>query len=286
MGQITPSQAMAYIAAAGRSGLPLVTAGLCCGVPTLEENVAGPEPAQTQPDRTRRRPVRSVLSTFTSPDSYGLLLLLILVTYILICTIHAGRAFSLVLVAEMVTLWLALHTSDAHRAVRGLATVLLVIAGVALIGNVVRNDNEQVHVFVDGAALLLYFLAPWVIVRHLAERHEIDIQTVLGAISAYLLIGMFFAFLYQFIGAAQAGNFFGAQGEGVPANYLFFSFTTLTTTGYGNLVPAANPGQTLAVLEMILGQLFLIAAVGKVISDWTPAKRRRQAKEAEEKAPE
>ena len=223
--------------------------------------------------------MRSVWRTFTSPDSYGLLLLLILVTYILICTIHAGRAFSVVLLAEMATLWLALHTSDAHRAVRALATVLLVIAATALVGNVVRNDNQHVHVFVDGAAMLLYFLAPWVIVGHLAGRHEVDLQTVLGAISAYLLIGMFFAFFYQFLGTAQAGNFFGPQGEGTPANYLFFSFTTLTTTGYGNLVPAANPGQSLAVLEMILGQLFLIATVGKVIADWTPAKNRRRAEQ-------
>jgi len=81
------------------------------------------------------------------------------------------------------------------------------------------------------------------------------------------------------LAATQAGNFFGPQGEGTPANYLFFSFTTLTTTGYGNLVPAVNPGQSLAVLEMIMGQLFLIAAVGKVIADWRPAKRGGQAKE-------
>ena len=229
--------------------------------------------------RKRRRPVRSLWSTFTSPDSYGLLLLLIIVTYIVICIAPSGRSFSTVMLAAMATLWLALHTSDAHRAVRATATVLLVIAGVAVIGNLVTHDNEQVHVFVDAAALLLYFLAPWVIVRHLATRHQIDAQTLLGAVSAYLLIGLFFAFLYQFIGVSQAGNFFGAQGEGIASNYLFFSFTTLTTTGYGNLVPAANPGQSFAVLEMIIGQLFLIATVGKVIAEWTPRKRRPEAGE-------
>ena len=51
---------------------------------------------------------------------------------------------------------------------------------------------------------------------------------------------------------------------------LFFSFTTLTTTGYGNLVPCQNPGQTLAVSEMILGQLFLITAMGKIVTEWRP----------------
>ena len=51
---------------------------------------------------------------------------------------------------------------------------------------------------------------------------------------------------------------------------LFFSFVTLTTTGYGNLVPAGNPGQSLAVLEALLGQLFLVTAIGKVVSVWRP----------------
>jgi hypothetical protein len=64
--------------------------------------------------------------------------------------------------------------------------------------------------------------------------------------------------------------FFGDQGDGTIAQTLFFSFTTLTTTGYGNLVPANEPGQSLAVTEMILGQLFLITAVGKVVSAWRP----------------
>lgn len=245
--------------------------------------MAGSDP-EGAPGGTRRRrsPLQSFWRTFSSPDSYGLLLLLIVITYILICSIDAGRAFSLVLLAEMATLWLALHTSEAHRAIRVVANVLFVVAAVAAIGNILRGDNQQVHTFVDGVALLLYFLAPWVIVRHLITRHHIDTQTLLGAVSAYLLIGMFFAFLYAFIGTAQAGNFFGAQGEGSAQNYLFFSFTTLTTTGYGNLVPAANPGQSLAVVEMIMGQLFLIATVGKVIAEWTPRHRRAGGEEGAE----
>ena len=82
---------------------------------------------------------------------------------------------------------------------------------------------------------------------------------------------MFFAFLYRAIGIVQAHPpFFGAQGPGTFSQDLFFSFTTLTTTGYGDLTPAGNPGQSFAVLEMLVGQLFLIAAVGKVVASWRP----------------
>jgi voltage-gated potassium channel Kch len=77
------------------------------------------------------------------------------------------------------------------------------------------------------------------------------------------MIGMAFAFAYHALGALTAGPFFGSQGDGSFSLDLYFSFTTLTTTGYGNLVPATNPGQSLAVLEMLIGQLFLVTAVAK-----------------------
>ena len=83
---------------------------------------------------------------------------------------------------------------------------------------------------------------------------------------------MFFAYLYMALGAIQEPFFQGGGAEPTTAQALFFSFTTLTTTGYGNLVPAANPGQSFAVLEMLIGQLFLVTAVAKVINAWRPAR--------------
>jgi hypothetical protein len=108
------------------------------------------------------------------------------------------------------------------------------------------------------------------ILMHLVRRRVVDLQTFLGAVAAYLLLGMMFAFSYRAVGEIQNGPFFGASGDGTTADDLFFSFITLTTTGYGNLVPKDNPGQTLAVLEAITGQLFLVTAVAKVVTAWNP----------------
>jgi hypothetical protein len=104
-------------------------------------------------------------------------------------------------------------------------------------------------------------------------QQEVDQETVLGAIDAYLFLGMFFAYAYQAIGAFGDPFFQGGIEATVPRS-LFFSFTTLTTTGYGNLVPAGQLGQTVAVGEMLLGQLFLVTAVAKVITVWRPARWR------------
>jgi Ion channel len=218
---------------------------------------------------TGRRP-RRLVEAFSSPDSYGLVLLLILVTYALSAAITAAWAVSLVLVVQIATVWVTLRASRARRLARAIANAILVIAGLAALVNLfIHQENAGIGLLAVLSGLL-YLVAPVSIVRHLALRRTVDLQTVLGAIAAYLLVGMFFAFLYRALGALQPGMFFGSQGEGTFPQDLFFSFTTLTTTGYGNLVPAGNPGQSFAVLEMLVGQLFLVTAVAKVISAWRP----------------
>jgi hypothetical protein len=120
------------------------------------------------------------------------------------------------------------------------------------------------------------------IVRHIAYRPEVDQETMLGALAAYLLIGMAFAFAYRAVGAIETAPFFGANGEGTLSQDLFFSFVTLTTTGYGDLVPAGNPGQSLAVLEALMGQLFLVTAVGKIVTAWRPRGWRERSENTED----
>jgi hypothetical protein len=171
----------------------------------------------------------------------------------------------------VVTVWFALRTSRASRLTRGIADGVLVLALIAAAGDFLVGGQETLR-GIPAMSALLYFIAPISIIRHLITRPAVDQETVLGALAAYLLIGMFFAFVYRAVGLYQQGQFFGAQGDGSMAQVLFFSFTTLTTTGYGNLVPAANPGQTLAVAEMLLGQLFLITTFGKIVNAWRPAR--------------
>ena len=230
------------------------------------------DPDHQVQERRRQRP-RRLLRAFISPDSYGLVLLLILVTYVLSATMTAPWAVSLVLFVQIATIWVTLQASEARRRVREVASGLLVVSAAIAILNlfISRETADGVMAVVSG---LLYVAAPVVIVRRLVLRQTVDTQTVLGAIAAYLMVGMAFAFAYRALGTLQADPFFGSEGEGTFSQDLFFSFTTLTTTGYGNLVPDANPGQTLAVMEMLTGQLFLVTAVAKVVSSWRPGRGR------------
>ena len=220
---------------------------------------------------------RRLARAFVSTDSYGLVLLLVVVTYVVSVSAAEARAASVVLVVQLGTVWLTLRTSRARPVVRRVADIVLCLAGIVAIGSffVHQRGTELGGIF--AVCCLLYLIAPFSIVRHLMLRRAIDIESLLGAVAAYLLIGMFFAFAYQAAGELGGVPFFGSAGHGSLSEDLFFSFVTMTTVGYGNLVPAANPGQTMAVIEAVVGQLFLVVAVGKVISGFRPRSNGNQS---------
>jgi hypothetical protein len=217
---------------------------------------------------------RRLARSFVSADSYGLVLLLVVVTYVVSVSVDEARADSIVLVVQLVTVWLTLRTSRARRVTRLIASIVLCFAAAATVVSFFVHQRGTALGGIFAVSCLLYLIAPFSILRHLLLRRDIDIEALLGAVSAYLLIGMFFAFAYQAAGELGSVPFFGSAGQGSLSEDLFFSFVTMTTVGYGNLVPAANPGQTFAVLEAVTGQLFLVVAVGKIISGLQPRRDR------------
>ena len=230
----------------------------------------------TPPGTTTRHshPWRRLSRAFITEDSYGFVLLLVMVTYTVSVSVTQTWAGSIVLTVQLATVWFTLRTSQARPVVRRIADIVLCLAAVAAVLSFFAHQSgtERGGIFV--VCSLLYLIAPFSIVRHLILRRDIDTETLLGAVSAYLLIGMFFAFAYQAAGEFGSVPFFGTAGHGSLSQDLFFSFVTMTTVGYGNLVPAANPGQSLAVLEALIGQLFLVVAVGKIISSYRPRRER------------
>jgi hypothetical protein len=225
---------------------------------------------QGQAREPTRRIGGRVLRSLVSADSYGLVLLLLILTYVLTVSVRERWAAPIIVAFQIGTVWLALRTSRARRSLRLVADGLFALAGgIAVLSFFLVGKGESLGALFVASAVL-YFFAPFSIIRHVGLRQDVDLETVLGAIAAYLFIGMFFAFAYRSVASFQPGPFFGANGEGTLSEDLFFSFITLSTTGYGNLVPAENPGQTMAVAEAVFGQLFLVTAVAKIISAWKP----------------
>jgi hypothetical protein len=104
------------------------------------------------------------------------------------------------------------------------------------------------------------------LVRLIVER-GVGVQAVLGALAVYLLIGMTFAFAVGALAEGLHAPYFAQGGDIVQSRRTYFSFTVLTTTGFGDLTPAAGIGRLLAVLEMLLGQLYLVTVISLLVGN-------------------
>jgi hypothetical protein len=111
---------------------------------------------------------------------------------------------------------------------------------------------------------------------------EVGSRTILGAISVYAVLGILFTFAYGTIDRIQGGPFFEEVAHPSGSDFIFFSYTTLTTTGYGNLVPGGQPGRMISGLEMMLGQIFLVTLVAGLVSLWRPGEALRRRRERRE----
>ena len=131
--------------------------------------------------------------SFVSVDSYGLVLLLVVATYVVSVSVTETWAASIVLTIQLATVWLILRTSQARRGIRLVACIVLCLAAVVAAASFFVQVQYEVGA-VSVVCCLLYLIAPFSIVRHLMLRPKIDTETLLGAVAAYLLIGMFFAF--------------------------------------------------------------------------------------------
>jgi len=176
-----------------------------------------------------------------------------------------GTALTTVIVGA--TLLLALRASGVARAWRLAADALVGFMVIfALVGVVLSLviPGASVEVTIDPDLwVVLSLLAPVVIVRRLLHHREVTNRTLQGAISAYLLIPVAFQFIFHTVDALLPGGFFGSPKP--PTAFMYFSLSTVTTVGYGDLAPASDLGRLLATVEALFGQVFLVTFVALLV---------------------
>ena len=196
---------------------------------------------------------------------YGLVLFLILLAYIL-GGVEDERVIAVVNTLIWGTVLLAtLWSPGLPRVLRrvGLGAIALFILSAASIWVVSSPTSNGWRLLIVAIAQFAALLA---ILTRIAQHHVVTIQTVMGGIAAYALIAFVMAAVYHamtlFAGCPVLG---GLEGVG---DYIYFSFVTLTTVGYGDITPVTNLVKRLAVVEMFVGQVFLITLVARLASLW------------------
>jgi ion channel len=201
-------------------------------------------------------------------NAFGLVLLLVIAIYVLasLSPYSGWGAVALAAVTAACAVVGLISSGAGQRlvwwaAVLGAATVVLAFTTVVGAGATVLAASALV------GALLLATAAGKILGAVLSE-HEVNFRTILGAISVYVLLGILFTYVYLAIDKLQSGQFFGQPIR--TGDFIFFSITTLSTTGYGNLVPTGQPGKMLSGLEMLVGQIFLVTLIAGLVSLWRP----------------
>jgi hypothetical protein len=223
---------------------------------------------------TRRRRLRAHLASRRASHSFGYVLLAIGVTFVFAATApDATWSTSTLVLLESGTMVVALWTSGLASA-GSLTNVAFIGVAVALAtANLIWSGRTLLSVASIVSALLSLAIGA-VIAASIVAKGEVNAQSVTGAICVYLLLGLIFMYVYGAVAALGNGAFFSSGTDGTRSLRLYFSYVTLATVGYGDYTPKGNLGHTLAIVEALTGQLYLVTVVALLVARLKPGRRR------------
>jgi voltage-gated potassium channel len=212
-------------------------------------------------------------------DSYASLLVLLIANFFLlelVDDVRWGALGSTLLSSAALVVAISDPESGHHIQRRHLATIIVavVLAPLALF---VTSGFIVGLTYLLPVALLVTATLPVTLSRVIQHR-RVTHETVLGALCIYVLLGLLFAFAYIAVDELRDAPFFAQGGERTQPEYVYFSFVTLTTLGFGDLSPAVGLPQALTVAEAVIGQVFLVTLVARLVTLWV-----RQSEERSER---
>ena len=198
---------------------------------------------------------------------YGAVLALTLVLLVFVILAPPGdwsRALALLL--ESAALVVAVATSRARSEVRRSVAAAVAAAGAVVVVAVAAGLVPQWATLLLSGAIALAI--PLSLVRgliRLVRETGATLQAVAGALTIYLLIGLVFAWLIGFVVHVDDAPYFASGTDGNESQRAYYSLTVLTTTGFGDYTAAQPLGRALAVVEMLIGQLYLVTVIGVLV---------------------
>jgi hypothetical protein len=200
---------------------------------------------------------------------YGVLLLMILTSLVFqLAAPEADWARLVTIILQGLTLLMALVASRVHPWLLRLAVLIVCLSVVGATAALIGFGSLGP----TGARLLtalMVALAPISIARGVivdVKEHGVTLHTMFGVLCIYLLLGMLFAFIYGIVGVASSDPFFAQQATAeTTKNFLYFSFVTITTVGYGDLTAATNVGRSFAIAEALIGQIYMVTVVAAIV---------------------
>jgi hypothetical protein len=207
---------------------------------------------------------------------YGAVFVLVVALLVFVIVAPAGDATrAVVLALEGSALLVVVATSRERRAVRNARVRALGLIAAAAV-TAVAFGAVPVPVVIATNGLLTFCILFALVggLLRLVRLHGVTVQVVAGALTIYVLTGLIFAWLVSLVADVDAGAYFAQGGDAAQGARVYYSFTVLTTTGFGDLTAATPAGHALAVVEMLLGQLYLVTVIGVLVGDFAGRRSR------------
>jgi ion channel len=222
----------------------------------------------------RRAKIRGHFAARRASHSFGYVLLAIGVTFVFTATApDAAWSTSTLVLLESGTMIVALWTSGLSKAGSPLSIGFLCLAIGLATANLIWGGQVLTGVLGIVSALLAVGIVG-VIAGSVVIQGEVNAQSVTGAVCVYLLLGIIFMFVYGVAAALSDHPFFAQGTDGTRSLRLYFSYVTLATLGYGDYTPQSDFGHTLAILEALIGQIYLVTVVALLVARLNPRGRR------------
>jgi hypothetical protein len=206
------------------------------------------------------------VSRLRSAHSYGLVLGLIIVVFVFTSVApNSPWADSTLVLLQSLTLVIALWTSGLAQANSRISISLVVLATASAVALLVFGGTVfEAIVLVLAGVLTIATIAT--VALGVVDQGQANVKAVTGAVCVYVLIGLLFVFAYGVIAVVSSGDFFAQGTDGTRSLRLYFSFVTLATLGYGDYTPAHELARTLAIVEALFGQLYLVTVIAVLVS--------------------
>jgi drug/metabolite transporter (DMT)-like permease len=207
-------------------------------------------------------------------DSYASLLVLLMANFFLLELVDDRRwgAIGSTLLSAAALIVAISDPQTGDTITRRQAITILVALGLSSVLLFSSADELVGLTYLLPVALLVTATLPVTLNRVLHHR-KVTFETILGAVCIFVLVGLLFAFLYLAVHDLRDAPFFVQEGPHEQSEYVYFSFVALTTLGFGDLTPTVGLAQALTVVEAIVGQIFLVTLVARLVTLWVHASR-------------
>jgi hypothetical protein len=220
-------------------------------------------------------PFATLKKLFSRSRCYYLLMSLIVLVYVYPALSGYTFAYRILGLLFAITPLTGIYAVSDERRTLIIATILGIPALLSVIWHFFVPFNLVHDEYVLVLVVLYYAFTTGAIIRHLFRRKTVDTDTILSAISAYLMIGVTFAVTYMLMEIRNPGSFIeNTANQTVEwGDMFYYSFVTLTTLGYGDISPVATNARSASIFEAATGVLYMSTLIARLVSEYKHEQR-------------